>query len=79
MVQEGFYIGKGDSTAIVRGIVKNGNLYKVVKDKLKLIIMGSLFGTHLYRDSFKVYPAKFNQSNRRKFNAVYMLWLSLVR
>lgn len=50
MVQEGFFIGKGDATAIVKGIIKNGNQYKVVKDKLKLIIMGSFFGTHLYRD-----------------------------
>ncbi len=80
MVQEGFYIGKGDSKAIVRGIVKNGQQYKAVKDKLKLIIMGSFFGTHLYRDNFKVYPARFNQSaHTKKYNAVHKLWISLVR
>lgn len=43
MVQGGFYIGRGDVTQILRKIMKEGQNFPVVKDKIRLLLAGTYF------------------------------------
>ena len=75
MVQDGFYLGKGDRTILVHMIRKAGNSCLAIPDKLALIQQTKFQGVKLFKDKFKDLPKEVNISRHERFQ----LWLSLVR
>eukprot|EP00347_Sterkiella_histriomuscorum_P012111 403369855 len=75
MVQSGFYLGRGDRSQIFQKIIKQGNQYAVIKEKIKILLSGHYQNERLFKDNIKDYPDEFHTG---KFYE-YRLWLALVR
>jgi len=71
----GIYIGKGDTSSILRMFIKSNEPLKAAKDKLILLQMGMFHNVKMFADKFKAYPSKFNLCPRR----IHKLWLKMVR
>jgi hypothetical protein len=70
-----FVHGKGDRTVILDLVLKNGEKYPAIKEKLIILQSGTFKDSHVYRDTFKVYLPKFS------INKSYIknLWVKLVK
>lgn len=52
MVQQKIYIGKGESAALLDGLMQ-GVKHSALKDKCMLLQMGRFYNVNLYADNFK--------------------------
>ena len=53
MVSNAFYMGTGDSSAIIKSLIKQGDQYPDVRGKLSLAIQLNFLGSRLYQDRSK--------------------------
>ena len=75
LLQEGFFVGKGDRTRIIHMIKKAGGFCKAIKEKLQLLQMSTYQGQKLFKDACKGSPNNLNINKHMQ----YKLWIELVR
>ena len=75
LVQDGIFVGNGGRTQIINLVRKSGRDCLSIVDKLKLLQMTTYLGTRVFKDDFKVLPARIDIGT----HWIYKLWLALVR
>ncbi|CDW75354.1 UNKNOWN [Stylonychia lemnae] len=75
MCQNHFSLGQGDYSLLIQALIDQSLTLSDARGKLQLVCQGQYFGTKLYKDAFKIYPANFNPCK----TSLYRLYMKLVK